>query len=408
MSSVYFNGKTWVYQFSVKDVDTGLFKRKYEVLGPKPLSKSEISSIKREKDAFYRRKGVKEKISPSYFLSTAKQKYLEQKEIEVSQNRRSPNTLRTDKACLKLFYEYIFAHYGDLDVRKLTRRHIIRWEEQRYTETKSTSTVAVNMRTVKSFFSYLVKKERIDVNPFKGLPTPRTNKRNVENLTDIFDVLYEFIQGEINHRINGSERPSLPEPQTPSKDDEFEPKLDWFYNNKWFVHYLWLMLNTGMRSGEVSILKWRRGKDDTGEGHSHSYSYISSDESDITIYFKRRLREMKIHMPVKRSLEFVRKQGKNSDIYVFQNPSSAKPITVSAVGKLFKKLMKNLQLNEDYTPHAIRHGYASFLSKEGIILSQLAMILGHTSEQVTEQYYLHSRLSDISAAMNVLHEVKGK
>jgi integrase len=405
MSSVYHTGKTWVYQYSIKDSATGFRKRAYKTLGNK-LTKKEAKARQKELDVEVLQEKIKEAISPTHYLSVTKDWYIEQRTIEVEQNLRSPNTLRTDIACLKLFYEFMLSSYGDIDIKKIDSRHISRWEEARRAKTKSPATVAVNLRTVKSFFTYLVVKNRLQSNPFKGLPAPRIIKRSVENLTEIFDVLYAFIGGEVKHRIDGSERPQLPEPQTLSTEDDFEPQLDWFFNNDWFVHYLWIMLNTGMRSGEVSILKWKRGKDDSGEGHSHSYSYVAADKAAITIYFKKRLREISVKEPVLRSLNFVSKNSHNSDAYVFQNPRTANPFSVSAVGKLFKRLMKNLQLNEEYTPHAIRHGYASLLSGKGIAASQLAKILGHTSEQVTEQYYLHSRLSDISAAMDVLYQEK--
>ena len=165
------------------------------------------------------------------------------------------------------------------------------------------------------------------------------------------------------------------------------------------------MLNTGMRSGEVSILKWKQDKGDKGYTHSRSYCYLSDDLSKITVFFKRRKRELPIKQPVLDSLNLIPRVKKDGTPkkFVFESERTEKPYSVSLFGKLFKKLIQHLELDEDHTPHSIRHGYGSYLINNGGTLSQVSIILGHSEKEITEMYYLHSKSTDVSDTMDILY-----
>jgi integrase len=409
MSSIYKRGGYWVYQVYVRDPITGSSRKVYKSLDlPKNLSKKEIEQIKSDLDKVFREQKVKETLFPSLYLSSSIQLYLDQKRIEVKQNRRSPHTLRTDKNCLNLFENYIKEHYGDIDIKKITRKHIIRWKEQRYTEVNSPTTISVNMRTVRSFFSYMVKTERMTINPFDGVDVPTPRKRKEENITEIFDNLYGIIKKEIGKRKKGKPKKKKRKPNNEKEG------LEWFYDNEWFIHHLWIMLNTGMRSGEVSLIKWKKGKMDVGDEHSRSYVYLSKDFNTITIYFKRRKRELPVPPPLKDTLKLltkIQKSRRNHPTYLFENDKTGKPHSVTTVGKLFKKLLKglnekdeDLKLDEDHTPHSIRHGYISHLIRNGGSIFNVSRIVGHSTEQITEMIYTHTRPDDVSDTMDILYK----
>lgn len=409
MSSIYKRNGYWVYQVYVKDPITGYSRRKYQSLDlPKNLSDKEIEHIKIDLDKKYKDQKVKETLSPSLYLSSSIQLYLSQKEIEVEQNRRSPNTLRTDRNSLNLFEEFFKDHYGDIDIKKITRKHIFRWKEQRYTEVNSPTTISVNMRTVRSFFSYMVKTERLNSNPFEGVDIPTPRRRKEENITETFEKLYGIIKDEIEGGKKGKPKKRVRKPNNEKEG------LEWFYDNEWFVHHLWIMLNTGMRGGEVSLMKWKKGKMDVGDDHSRSYVYLSKDLDTITIYFKRRKRELPVPPPVKHSLKHLSKIQKSRKVhstYLFENLTTGKPHSVTTVGKLFKKLLKglnkmdkDLKLDEDHTPHSIRHGYISHLIRNGGSIFNVSRIVGHSTEQITEMIYTHTRPSDVSDTMDILYK----
>lgn len=409
MSSIYKRNGYWVYQVYVKDPLTGSTRRKYKSLNlPKELSEDDLKNIKRDLDRQFQEEKVRETISPSLYLSSSIKLYIDQKTVEVKQNRRSPHTLRTDEFCLNLFKQYMTNHYGDIDIKKITRKHIVRWREQRYTEVNSPTTISVNMRTVRSFFSYMVKTDRLTSNPFDGVDIPTSRRRRSENINELFDELLIIIKEEVERRKKGK---SKRRKRNPNNEKE---SLDWFYDNVWFVHHLWIMMNTGMRSGEVSIMKWKRGKLDEGDDHSRSYVYLSKDLKTITIYFKRRKRELPVLPPVKDSLELLKKSQKklkSSPTYLFENKNTGKPHSTTTSGKLFKRLLKDLnkkdedlKLDVDHTPHSIRHGYISHILRNGGSIFNVSRIVGHSTEQITEMIYTHTRPDDVSDTMGILHQ----
>jgi integrase len=56
---------------------------------------------------------------------------------------------------------------------------------------------------------------------------------------------------------------------------------------------------------------------------------------------------------------------------------------------MFKKLMKDLELNEQYTPHSLRHGFISYLANNGENIYNISKIVGHSITGVTEFIYAH-------------------
>lgn len=399
MSSLYKRGGYWVYQIYVKDPNTGYSKKVYKSLG-KDLRPEDKPIIKKRLDEEYRNKFVKDSIYRPLYLHSTIERYLIQRQKEVDQGRRSPNTYRTDKTSLKVFEEYIKEHYGDIDIKKINKKTIVRWREDRFSDGVSSTTISVNMRTVSSFFSYFVKIDELESNPFIGVEIPTPVKRKEENISDIFQSLYDFTKEQIQKRLDGEVEERI------TRNHNKKKGLEWFNDNEWFIHYLWIMLNTGMRSGEVSILKWKQDKGDKGYTHSRSYCYLSDDLSKITVFFKRRKRELPIKQPVLDSLNLIPRVKKDGTPkkFVFESERTEKPYSVSLFGKLFKKLIQHLELDEDHTPHSIRHGYGSYLINNGGTLSQVSIILGHSEKEITEMYYLHSKSTDVSDTMDILYK----
>lgn len=57
------------------------------------------------------------------------------------------------------------------------------------------------------------------------------------------------------------------------------------------IHLLMkLACHTGMRRGEIAILKWKRGAEDFGTRHCRNYVYLDTEEKNLIVTFKRELR----------------------------------------------------------------------------------------------------------------------
>jgi integrase len=65
------------------------------------------------------------------------------------------------------------------------------------------------------------------------------------------------------------------------------------------------------------------------------------------------------------------------------------PIVNKNVRDRIKRLPTIAGLNEDITPHSLRHTHTLLLAEAGVSLEQIMDRLGHTDDQITKNVYLH-------------------
>lgn len=397
MSSINYskNDGCYRYQRYYFDSETNKRKRHQENLGKLKLKPHEIKALKQEKDAEF----VKNMYSMDRPLSECVKKYIKIKEKEVAQNRRSQNTLTSDKHRLKIFREYIEENYSDMNIGKVKTSHLDQWKEDCFDRGISPTTIAINIRTVRPLFTHFKKAGFIERNPFDGIDTPKGETKESENTLDFYEYFRAFLEKEISIRKNSQSARYTKRPNNKKEG------LEWFYDNDWLVHYLWIIMNTGMRNGEISILKWQKSDDDIGTNHSRSYVYLSDDKTEFVIYFKGRRRTLPILPTVRDSLDLIdryKKDGTTPKTYVFENFRFGNHYSKTTIAKLFKQLLTDLEYDTKYTPHSMRHGYGSFLVSKGADIYKVSLIMGHGSVQVTEKIYLHLRSQDISETMRLI------
>lgn len=100
---------------------------------------------------------------------------------------------------------------------------------------------------------------------------------------------------------------------------------------------------------------------------------------------------------------------------VFTSLADGKPLTVSGINQLLKRLKKRANVTGRVNPHSFRHNFArAYLENGGNIVS-LARLLGHSDVNTTAAYYavftqdelaeMHSKYSPLNAVLDDL--VKG-
>ncbi|MCX6639698.1 MAG: site-specific integrase [bacterium] len=77
------------------------------------------------------------------------------------------------------------------------------------------------------------------------------------------------------------------------------------------------------------------------------------------------------------------------------------PFSVDWISHLFKRYLRLAGLREDLHLHCLRHTAASDLVRQGIHLSKVAKLLGHTSTKTTE-IYTHVTVSDLREVAEAL------
>jgi integrase len=65
------------------------------------------------------------------------------------------------------------------------------------------------------------------------------------------------------------------------------------------------------------------------------------------------------------------------------------PLDPSHVRRAFKQITKSAGLGEDWTPRELRHTFVSILSDDGMLIRDIADLVGHSDSRTTETVYRH-------------------
>ena len=78
--------------------------------------------------------------------------------------------------------------------------------------------------------------------------------------------------------------------------------------------------------------------------------------------------------------------------YVFGNPYTNQIRYINTISRDFKKILKDAGIDEKYTTHTLRHGWAVNCIRKDINIYLISKFMGHSVLQVTEMYanHLHS------------------
>lgn len=167
--------------------------------------------------------------------------------------------------------------------------------------------------------------------------------------------------------------------------------------DEWWSLYPRFVTDTGLRIGEVAALRVRdidlqlgrvtvsmsvkatRVKDtgrsqvngQTKSGKTRSVPTLSPSTVDLIA-----------------QLIVDRKLGPDDYLFTGRRGAQMRPGTFRK--RVWKAAIKKAKLNEDWTPHVLRHTFASIkLTKEGCSVFLVSQYLGHASVSVTEKVYAH-------------------
>ena len=77
-----------------------------------------------------------------------------------------------------------------------------------------------------------------------------------------------------------------------------------------------------------------------------------------------------------------------------------KPISYGLYTKYFKLLMQTLGM--EHLPHDGRHTFASIANTAGVNSVSIKLIMGHSSQDITERVYTHKAIDELLAAVNMI------
>ncbi|MBE9128324.1 tyrosine-type recombinase/integrase [Coleofasciculus sp. LEGE 07081] len=278
--------------------------------------------------------------------------------------RLSPKTLEVYS-----FYLGWFQKWGETvsltDIRKADQVILRNFLESIQTTDKgvkrSPHTIHGMYRSLRSFFTYLVKEEVLLVSPFTKLMAPRLPKKRLLPLTE------DEIKSIINH---WSEWERKPKSQRNGLD------LFQLRNLALFL----FMLDSGVRVEECANtklaevdLKSGRVFIRSGKGEKDRITFVS----ETTLhYLKQYIRLL---------------PAKGSELWVGQFG----PLTSQGIQMIFKRLAQEIGIQ--ISPHKIRRSFAIMMLRNGADLYRLKEMMGHSDIRTLERY-LYIQEADISAS----------
>ncbi len=262
-----------------------------------------------------------------------------------NEKKSSENTVLSYARDLKGFCRFM-KESGVLDPAKVNRTNVMAYVYELQKQRKAGTTVSRNIASIRSFFQFLQRKGIVTENPAADLELPKVEKKVPEILSlDKVELLLEQPCGE--------------------EDKEIRDKA-----------MLELLYATGIRVTELISLRVedinlpleyiRCGSD--------TKSRIIPIGAQAKASLRRYLDKVREHMVLRPDEEVL-----------FVN-CNGKPMTRQGFWKIIKAYAKKAGIEEDITPHMLRHSFAAHLIENGADLRSVQEMLGHSDISTTQIY----------------------
>ena len=234
-------------------------------------------------------------------------------------------------------------------------------------------TVKRKIASVKAFYNYLEEEEFIDKNPFRKIKT-----KFKEDIILPRIVPREEIEQLLNYMYSCLESNSVKHYKYILRD----------------IAVIEMFFTTGARAYEVSNLTVDSVNLTSGliriMGKGAKERYIQISDSSVLKILKNYYEENK---------EEINKSG-----FFFIN-SKGRRFTEQSVRLMFKKYTKQAGIKRNITPHMMRHSVATYLIENGMDVSCVREILGHSSIRTT-QIYIHLAVKILAVILHKTHPRK--
>lgn len=274
----------------------------------------------------------------------------------------SVNTVASYQSDLKLAAEY-WQEHGLSDWQHIDRFAVLQLLSSMQNRGRSTETVARMVSSLRQFFAYLKRSEKVAANPMKLVQLPKGRRK-------LPTVLSE---AEVDRLL------AVPDTSRPLG---IRDRAMWE-----------LMYATGLRVSELVNLKLTelhlsmRLIQPRGKGDKERIIPVG----DVAVEW------------VQRYLSSVRPRllKKQRSAFVFLN-AHGRQLTRQGVWKKLKQDVISAGITKDVTPHTLRHSFATHLLEHGADLRVVQELLGH-ADIATTQIYTHVSKSRLTAVYRQYH-----
>lgn len=261
-------------------------------------------------------------------------------EYLLFEKKYSPNTIESYQNDLQKFNEYV-----DKNNKQIDRKYMQNYIEYLSKEMNPKS-VSRNISTLKSFCKFLMLNKEIKTNPMEEISNPKIRKSLPKVLTE--EEINKLLDIPLNNHFD--------------------------YRN---IAMLELMYSSGLRVSELVNLKVNDVDLDEGLvrifGKGSKERIVPLDDyaiDEINTYITSHRRELFKH-------------GEND--YLFLNNHGEK-MTRQGFFKILKKIAQEKNIKTEFSPHTLRHSFATHLLKHGADLRSIQELLGHSDISSTQIY----------------------
>lgn len=267
-----------------------------------------------------------------------------------NEKKSSENTALSYVRDLRGFCRFM-QQSGVNDVAKVNRTNVMAYVYELQKQKKAGATISRSIASLRSFFQYLMRKGIMAENPALDLELPKVEKKAPEILSlEKVELLLEQPKGEGDKEL---------------RDKELRDKA-----------MLELLYATGIRVSELISLKLR--------DLNLALEYIRCGSAQ-----KNRI--IPIGVQAKYSLQkYIDKARANmilrpDEEALFVN-CNGRPMTRQGFWKIIKSYAKKAGIDQDITPHMLRHSFAAHLIENGADLRSVQEMLGHSDISTTQIY----------------------
>lgn len=298
--------------------------------------------------------------------------------IRIEKNY-SEQTKETYRIALNLFIQSLKGTYLQVTEKKCIF-HFIGYLKDRG---NSDITIAQRLIVLKVFFSYLVKKHIFKKRQLPAIEKYKTTKKIISIPTD--EEVNLFIDSiEAQYRAAKQIVDTTADPTARLKAKYYSLFRD--------LTFFTLVAATGLRLSEalhikVQDMNWSNCTIKIlGKGAKERLIFFGIDK--LTMLFTEFFR--------------IREQLRIDGPYLFVSYQYKKVLTPRYIQKVMKRFLDNTSSSE-YSPHSLRHYYATRSIEKGANIKAIAVLLGHADPSTTLKMYFHisiKYLKEVFETMN--------
>ena len=255
------------------------------------------------------------------------------------EKKYSDNTIKSYRSDLMELYNF----YNEKDITKLDKKDILKFIDKN--SNKNTKTLSHFITSFRSFYKYLETENIVKENPIQNIVQPKISKTlpKILSVKDVDKIL----------------------------DIELKTKQD--FRNKAMLE---LMYSTGVRITELINIKIH----DININNCTLKVMGKGSKERIIPIGDYALNYVNLYINNYRSL-FIKK---NTD-YLFLN-NRGTILSRQAFFKVVKNIAKAKNIKVDFSPHTLRHSFATHMLENGADLRTIQELLGHSDVSTTQIY----------------------